>query len=683
MNPKHKNGFTLLEILIVLFILGMIAALTVPAMGIFDDAARARITRERMECIRRAILGPDDRFDENGRPVIGGYVGDLRAWPDLWEPRAEVKPNFAGTDWETPSALTPGLGQGPDYILDPAFVFFRPFGCFEKSGWRWHRPYRKLYDDPAHNDHIGGLETENEGQPRGLWTRLPEDLPFDLPGHPAPGQDLGDGWKGPYLAPPSADNAADSAHWAESDDDYQALEPAWHTIGAHANSETWEDGDYNPMGELGEHFDDKEAFRLLQTEGRLTDGWGRALRFFITSDPNHAGSTIFWILSEGLDGAGTYPAKGTCGAHVWTVDVADIMATAYDESDSKNRDNIVMKLFSRDWEAIFAAEDQVRTQETEAGLARIRAALMGEAPIGLNTGFTGDLVPWPRLFRWEDNGTPADETDDHWDDRDPADTAYTKGQPRGLWTVAPNTADGTDNLAPSRWGVGWRHAYLAAPPGVGAQNLLTDDWGREILFFHDAANDRLLILSRGADGRFDFGATNPGQTEPVNFTETLDVTGYVPTAALNADNRHVIVARSDRQPGFFRLLGLTVLNAYLGDPTHGTTKACFFRSDSTPVAGVDLLSPAVLTDEDGDLDADDWATGDGTPANPAFNYDDTTAWQVATGARYLVLWNDADGNDAVDSGEDCMSIIYNVTAAAGSGQYDSITADTLDFGPVP
>ena len=70
---------------------------------------------------------------KNGRPVVGGYVGDLRAWPDLWEPRAEVKPNFAGTGWETPSAMTPSLGQGPDYTLDPAWVFFRPFGRFGKK----------------------------------------------------------------------------------------------------------------------------------------------------------------------------------------------------------------------------------------------------------------------------------------------------------------------------------------------------------------------------------------------------------------------------------------------------------------------------------------------------------------------------------------------------------------------
>jgi hypothetical protein len=130
-------------------------------------------------------------------------------------------------------------------------------------------------------------------------------------------------------------------------------------------------------------------------------------------------------------------------------------------------------------------------------------------------------------------------------------------------------------------------------------------------------------------------------------------------------------------------LGFTVLNAYLGDATHGTTKACFYRVDGTPVAGIDLLTPAVLTDEDGDLVLDDWAQGDGTAANPAFNYDDTTAQAAISGARYLVFWNDANGSDTIDSGENYAVRIYNVTAAAGSGQYETVTVDTADFQPLP
>ena len=101
-NPRN-GGFTLLEVLIVLFILGLLAAMVLPAMGVLDDRARRRITQERMDLIRRAILGPEDRFDAQGRPVIGGYVGDMRAWPDLWEARAEIKPHFGGTGWENPS----------------------------------------------------------------------------------------------------------------------------------------------------------------------------------------------------------------------------------------------------------------------------------------------------------------------------------------------------------------------------------------------------------------------------------------------------------------------------------------------------------------------------------------------------------------------------------------------------
>jgi prepilin-type N-terminal cleavage/methylation domain-containing protein len=675
-----QRGFTLLEILLVLFILGMIAALALPAMGRLDDYERERLTRERMELIRRAVLGPDDRFDAGGRPVVGGYVGDMRAWPDLWEARAEIKPNFAGVGWENPASMAAGLGQGPDYTVDPDLVFFRPSGRFVDKRWKWHLPYRRLYDDPAGSDHIGGLETENEGQPRGLWTRYPEELPFDIGSHAAPGLDLGEAWKGPYLMAPHVENPADSDHWAEADDEYEALEPLWHPGGAHANHETWEDGSYDPTDELGEHFDEKESFRLLQSEWRLVDGWGRVLRFFITADPDHPGSTIFWILSEGPDQEGTYPGKGTCPAHAWSVDLTDVMATAYDENDEKNRDNIVLRLYSRDWEAVFAAEEARKKEETRAALDAVRKALAGAAPDGLNCGFTGDLARRPRLFRWEDNGTPADTTDDYWDDENEEATpvAYTKGQLRGLWTAAPNSSDSGDDLETSQWGIGWRHAYIKAPVGSDGDQVLRDAWNREILFFHDAVNGLWLILSRGADGLFDFGATNAEQTEPENFTEAVDVTSYDPTASQNADNCHIVVAESDWLPGFFRLPQLTVYDA-----AANVTKARFFRDDGAAVAGVDLLIALTLTDADSDTLSDDWVEGDGTPVNPAFNYDDTTTQTAASGARYLVVWNDSDSDDIPDSGESGVAILYNVTAAAGSGQQAALVLDADNFAPLP
>lgn len=683
MNPAprlfvDRSGFTLLEVLLVLFILGMLAALVVPALGQLDDHERERLTRERMDLIRRAMLGPDDRFDAEGRPLVGGYVGDMRAWPDLWEARAEIKPSFSGIGWEDPDNMAAGLGQGPDYTVNPDLVYFRPCGRFVKKRWRWHVPYRKLYDDSTDNDdHIGGLETENEGQPRGLWTRYPEELPFDVGSHTAPGLDLGENWKGPYLMAPTVDNPADSGHWAETDGEYDALEPLWHNSGAHAHFETWEDGSYNPTAELGEHFDEKESFRLLQSDGRLIDGWGRALRFFITADPDHAGGTIFWMLSEGPDKEGTYPSKGTCASHAWSVDATDVMATAYDEDDEKNLDNIVVKLYSRDWEAFFADRETREKEATRATLEAVRKALAGAAPDGLNSGFTGDATRWPRLFRWEDNGTPADATDDYWDDENDTLVAYTKGQPRGLWTSKPNAGDSGDDLEASQWGLGWRHAYLKAPVGGDGDQFLRDAWGRKILFFHDASHGLWLILSRGADGLFDFGATNADQTEPDNFIEAVDVTSYDPTAAANADNCHIVVARSDWRPGFFMLPQLTVYDA-----TAGVTKARFFRGDGA-VSGVDLLTATTLVDG-GDSDGnDDWVAGDGTPVNPAFNYDDVTTDKAVSGARYLVAWNDSDGDDIPDSGENGVAILYNVTAMAGSGRQEALELDADDFAALP
>lgn len=689
-HKQTQSGFTLLEILLVLFILGMLAALVVPAMGRLDDHERGRFTRQRMELIRRAILGPDDRFDAEGRPIVGGYVGDMRAWPDLWEARAEIRPNFVGSGWESPGSMTAGLGQGPDYTVDGDSVFFRPSGRFVKKNWKWYLPYRRLYDDTTANaDHIGGLETENEGQPRGLWTRYPEELPVDIGSHKAPGLDLGEDWKGPYLRPPADDNVADGGHWAESDDEYGALEPLWHNSGAHAGNETWEEGSYGPASELGEHFDEKESFRLLQSNGRLIDGWGRALRFFITADPDCPGGTIFWILSEGPDREGTYPSKGTCASHAWSVDATDVMATAYDEDDEKNLDNIVVKLYSRDWEALFAAEQARKKGDTRSTLEAVRKALVGQSPDGLDSGFTGDLTRWPRLFRWEDNGTPADAIDDYWDDENDEATpvAYTKGQPRGLWASKPNGSDSGDDLDASQWGIGWRHAYLKAPVGSDGDQFLRDAWGREILFFHDATNGLWLILSRGPDGLFDFGDTDtlpegsPDGTddyqEPASFTEAVDVTNYDPTASPNADNCHIVVAESDWLPGFFRLPQLTVYDA-----TAGTTKARFFRSDGA-AAGDDLLTATTLVDG-GDSDGnDDWVAGDGTPVNPAFNFDDTTTQKAASGARYLVVWNDSDGDDIPDSGENGLAILHNVTAVAGSGEQTDLTMDADNFAALP
>jgi prepilin-type N-terminal cleavage/methylation domain-containing protein len=711
---SNENGFTLLEVLIVLFILGMISVMAWPALGILDDRERESITREKMEVIRRAIVGDPDRFDANGRRIIGGYVGDMEKWPDLWEAKADVVPFGCDSNCTC-----------EDPAWDPFSFGFRPAGKFVEKRWKWCRPFRKVldggfeYKEPdgagyvddkgtpadssddvyhignyAHadycKDHIGGLETENEGQPRGLWTDDPkEDVALSEPENP-------DKWKGPYLAPPMDECLKDSDHWAETCNEYMSLEPVdgWVWVGGPPvcnRIRTWEDGDYAAGHE---YFDEKESFRLLQTDGRLADGWGRALRFFITADQDRPGSTIFRIISEGPDKEGAYPTKGTFGGAAWVSDPDDIMSKAYDDEDDYNKDNIVMKIYSHEWEAVFEEINEKKKMETQAFFLMIKKAILGSSPGGMNDGFTGDVCRWPKLFRWEDNGTPADPTDDYWDDEDdppPDPNPYTKGQLRELWTRTPNSdpvAGGADDVDEPAWahaGIGWRGEYLQTPWGINGEQFIRDAWDREVLFFKDDTNDAVMILSRGADGEFDFGSTNAEKTEPVNYTEVIDivVTPYDPNDAggYNADNIVLIIRKSEWSQGYFSLNIFTVNNATYNAGTGVYTKARFFYADGhaeTRIAGTNgsVVPPPPATNGQ-------WVVGASPPPPSAFDCSLFTD-DVATGARYLVFWNDADGDGEINTGDTQYTYIYNIITSTGSNQIDSITLDaTVNFTAVP
>ncbi len=668
MNNKNSDiGFTLLEVMVVLSIMGLIAAMAWPAMGLLDDNERRKRTIARMEIIRRAIIGPQDQYNETGRRMIGGYVGDMKKFPDLWEPRAEIRPDFAGNAWDgTPPNPAAGLGQGPSYTLDPDLVFFRPAGRFNNKRWKWNRPYRKLFDESVNNiDHIGGLETENEGQPRGLWTRFTEDLSFDLPGHPAPGEIENEAWKGPYILSPVDKNLKAGAHYAKSDDDYRLLAPVWIDASAW---EAWEDGDYAPTNhELGEFYDEKEKFRCLKNNGRLTDGWERSFKFFITADMDRPGSQIFWIISEGPDYEGKYPTKGSCNSRVWTVDSSNTMAQAYAPDTEQNKDNLVMKIFSHEFEAIFLEEKIRKEQESQVLVKNIRKALTGESPHKSNYGFTGDMQRLPHLFRWETGGGA-----DQWDNEDGA--PYTKGQPRGLWTDKPNAQVG-DNIAASLWGTGWRTNYFFPPHGEKENEIIIDPWEREVLFFMDTAHKALLVLSRGEDAKFDFGTLNPDKTEPMNFTQVVDVTTYDPGLPENMDNIYTLINAYEYSPGYIGVEKIIVLNA-----AAGTTKARLFRGEGD-LGSQTLVSFAPLTDEDGDAALDDWSTGD--VGTPAFEYNDITTGKIHTGARYLVFWNDTNTNNQIDTGENFKAVIFNITAAPGTSQVPQIKVNSSDFIPAP
>ncbi|MCG8402655.1 MAG: type II secretion system GspH family protein [Firmicutes bacterium] len=149
-GPKAKKagrgGFTLLEVIIVIGVMGLLAAMIVPFTGYLNNTQRVKLTREKMESIRTALVGPQNVYDAQGAPVVGGYAGHMDRLPKLYR-----------SEWDN-----------------------------DQKTWIWR-------EDQAEDIY-------GSGQPRGLWLRGPNAGDIS----PAPG-DASDyaNWLGPYIAYPT------------------------------------------------------------------------------------------------------------------------------------------------------------------------------------------------------------------------------------------------------------------------------------------------------------------------------------------------------------------------------------------------------------------------------------------------------------------------------------------------
>jgi len=92
-----RRSLTLLELLIVVFILAALAASAVSLTGEADGQARQTLTTSRRQQVREAIVGPARQVDQ--RPVLTGFVADMGRLPrnvqELLAPPAEGTHLFA------------------------------------------------------------------------------------------------------------------------------------------------------------------------------------------------------------------------------------------------------------------------------------------------------------------------------------------------------------------------------------------------------------------------------------------------------------------------------------------------------------------------------------------------------------------------------------------------------------
>ena len=75
-----QSGFTLLEMILVLFLVGLMASATLMLTEGVEDQAKYDDTKRRMEIMRKAIVGDPTRT-VNGGPEISGFVADMGRLP--------------------------------------------------------------------------------------------------------------------------------------------------------------------------------------------------------------------------------------------------------------------------------------------------------------------------------------------------------------------------------------------------------------------------------------------------------------------------------------------------------------------------------------------------------------------------------------------------------------------------